>query len=131
LARVCVVGVVVKTVTAKHFESYKRFCLEWRERLGVHWVELVFEHKTVGDATAQAQLDGSGTVGTLRLCRKWDTPRPLNNATLHRLARHEVLHLLVDQTSQPCCEDGRDLEVERLVCRIEAIMDRETARGNP
>ena len=115
--------------TEAHFEAFKTACFKWRGVLGLDWVELLFVHLDDPAATASASYDGTATWATIRLCKTWDTPRPLTDATLDRLARHEVCHVLAAElhhlaTTRYCTEFEVDAADERLVCRIEALMER-------
>jgi len=123
----------VKTTKA-HFEAFKAACFEWRERLGIDYVELLFEHTDIPNATAQMSCMGDCTIATIRLCTKWDTPRPLTTETLDRLARHEMVHVLLAELDwvagcRFCDQTELTTATERLACRIEALLCREAARA--
>ncbi len=117
-------------VSAEQFETFKAACLRWRERLGLHWFELMFVQEDHPTALATTRYDSFGTWATIRLCKTWDTPRPLNEQTLDDLARHEIIHLLVSElsclASERYCQDADQITAadERLVRRIEALFER-------
>ena len=116
--------------TAAHFELFQKECRKWIDIFGLDEWKIYFLHLDQPDSKRLAACNYVGLtfVATFILNKDWKHDAP-NNNLVKMVARHEVVHLLIAPlnclaTSRYVTEDEVDNAVERLVHKIEAIMDK-------
>lgn len=82
--------------TKEDFLLFKKYALEWQERLGVTEWALYFEHTkdNMTDVYAQVFWDNGARLATIRFNKDWDGLREKSPKEIERAALHEVLHVL-------------------------------------
>jgi len=120
--------------TPAHFELFQKECRKWVDIFGLDEWKVYFLHLDESNANRLAACNYVGLtfVATFVLNKNWrhDTP---NNNWVKMVARHEVVHLLTAPlnclaTARYVTEDEVDNAVERLVHKLEAIIDKLEAK---
>jgi hypothetical protein len=81
-------------LSSKHFETYKRECEKWISELGLKDWKVWYRFEGLEGALAGCRTDYEGRCVTLIL-NPWQEGCKGKDVDLGRLARHEVLHLLL------------------------------------
>lgn len=92
-------------LTQKHFETFKRQFLHWKEYLNLSDWETTFEFEDVEDCRAMVMSAAfEHRTAVVVLSKTWDiAPSPVN---LKRTALHECLELLLLRFAFPAMERG-------------------------
>jgi hypothetical protein len=86
---------IIKT-TSKHFEEFKRYCLEHISKLGLHGWRIEFNHANTGNTYATCDHNIENRCAVITLTTEWDTDDyKLSSDNLRVSAKHEVHHLLL------------------------------------
>ena len=80
-------------INKSEFEQFKKDCLYWKDKYGLHDWEVYFEHKKLDGNWAETAWDIQSMKATIFLSdeydKTWDTVK-----NLPKTAHHEILHLL-------------------------------------
>lgn len=104
---------VMKTTRAD-FELFKKYCVEYYDKLGLREWTVYYKHARTNDAYASSAWLLSGMIATITLCTDWDTLRPKNEAELRKLALHEIMHILMS----PLVAEAEDRYANETAIRI-------------
>lgn len=87
-------------ITKKHYELFKKYCLEHINKLGLLGWKVYFEFKYIEDLYASTSVNLEGRIALITLSTHWDFGRELNQESLNETAKHEVHHLLLFRFSK-------------------------------
>jgi len=116
-----------KTYSKADFSRFKEKCLEFQKEWGLSDWTLFFEHKQLTDQYANSETFHKGRNAVLRMTLKVEQSDE-SNETPERLAKHEMLHVMIaDFSFLATCRYGvleSDLitSEEALVIRLEKII---------
>lgn len=101
--------------TPKHFEIFKKECDRLLRVWGLDGWNVSYLHKKMGDRYAETYRRLTSRQATIALNTEWgvEDVRPLSEKELNKLAKHEVLHVLLGRLG--ICAEARyvtETEVE-------------------
>lgn len=77
------------------FETFKTSCIDWQSKLGLIEWALYFEHANLPDEYAKTSWSTGAMVATIQFSTHWDNLREKTAQEIHKLALHEILHILM------------------------------------
>lgn len=82
--------------TKKHFEIYKKECQKWIDRFELNNWDVCFGLTSKKGVHGRIGSNLDGYNATLFLCEDWDDRiKPLTKENIKKVAKHEVIHLLL------------------------------------
>jgi hypothetical protein len=89
----------MKKVPLKDFELFKKECLKWQEKLGLHgWNLYILFEKINEDTYGQCDRDYSTHTATI-IYNSELSEENFNERNVIQTARHEMFHLLLSELS--------------------------------
>lgn len=82
-------------ITKAHFNLFKKYCLEHRNKLGLFGWKIYFQFEYRDRVYACTDVNLEGRVAVITLSTIWDFAREVNQETLMETAKHEIHHLFL------------------------------------
>lgn len=83
--------------TVAHFKQFQKFCRTWQQRFGLTSYKLYFRHEKLDGKYGSTGYRINARTAGVTLATEWNDERSLNSRELNRLAKHELLHLLLGE----------------------------------
>ena len=112
--------------TQKDFETFKQYCEEWRQKLGVCDWSIHYAHDDSEGTYARTFWKLTDMVSTIQFGKHWDDLRPKTDHEINKVALHEVLHLVMapltaEAGARFTTQDAIDLAEHRIIRQLENL----------